>query len=141
MPASDSAGYSVNICVHFSCTTGTCAGISDINLTTPHQGYYCPNTTAILTCRALNSTTLYWNINGRQITSVTTFGEVSTINTNPYTVTFIDTNNTQKLTSTLQVAVDKIGAVTNVSCLSRNKAKHLLIIKKRILYKQYNIYS
>ena len=112
--------------------TGTCRGITDITLTTPHQGYYCPNTTAILTCSASNTSLLHWSANGQDIASVTTRGRVSTISNDVYTVTFInDTNNTQEyLTSTLQVAVDKIDALTNVSCLTRNQAKNLLIIKK-----------
>ena len=121
-------------CVHFMVflRTGTCTGITDINLTTTYQGYYCPNKTAIFTCRASNTTTLHWEAKGQSIASVSSLGRVSTINNDAYTVTFInDSNNTREyLTSTLQVAVDKIGAVTNVSCLTRNKAKHLLIIKQ-----------
>ena len=119
------------MCAFYS-RTGTCTGITDINLTTPYQGYYCPNTTAILTCRASNTTALLWKANGQDIVSVTSLGRVSTITNDAYTVTFInDSNNTREyLTSTLQVEVDKIGAVTNVSCLTRNKIKHQLIIKE-----------
>ena len=120
----------MTLCAFYgSFCTSTCTGFTDITLTTPYQGYYCPNTTAILTCSASNASLLHWKANGQDIASVSSLGRVSTINNDAYTVNFI-TNTREYLTSTLQVAVDKIDAVTNISCLTRNNRKYQLIIKE-----------
>ena len=106
--------------------------IRGLTLTASHQGFYCPNTTAVFICTALRTIGLGWTAQGKQIGTFVPLDPINrTIHEGPYTLTLINKTNGGHLAdfvSSLQVPVDDIQNGTNITC---EMQEHILIYKER----------
>ena len=120
-------------------------GIQGLNLTSPQEGHYCPNTTAMFTCTARQVTSLVWYATSKKIITFLTDGNPPMVQVSPYIATLInvtslaDNGNRGDIITTLQVPVDKISNGTNISCKVFGLQEHMVIYKqcKQLHLKRY----
>lgn len=105
--------------------------IQGLTLTTSHQGFYCPNTTALFICTALHTIGLEWTAQGERIGKFVPLDSINrTIHKGPYTLTLINSTGVSQfadIVSSLKVPVDDIQNGTNITC---ERQEHILIYKK-----------
>ena len=105
--------------------------IRGLTLTTSHQGFYCPNTTAVLICTAMQTIGLRWTAQGKQIGKFVPLDPINrTIHEGPYTLTLISVtsgNHLADFVSSLQVPVNDIENGTNITC---EMQEYILIYKE-----------
>ena len=107
--------------------------IRGLTLTASHQGFYCPNTTAVFICTALRTIGLEWTAQGKRIGNFVPFDPINrTIHEGPYTLTLISVTSYSEgyladFVSSLQVQVDDIQNGTNITC---EMQEHILIYKE-----------
>ena len=107
--------------------------IQGLTLTTSHQGFYCPNTTAVFICTAMQTIGLEWTAQGKDIGKFVPLNTTKIIHGGPYTLTLINVTSRDRFTdfiSSLQVSVNGIENGTNVTCQASGMQRHSLIYKE-----------
>ena len=108
--------------------------IQGLNLAPSHQSFYCPNTTAVFICTAMQTVGLEWTAQGIMIGKFVPLDPINrTIREGPYTLTLISVTSRDRFAdfvSSLQVPVNDIENGTNITCQASAKQRQSLIYKE-----------